>query len=236
MHAGQEVPELLGLLLDLVVHLGELLLHHFGHAGVEVGRGNLQIRLRLGAIAVHRGASVARNLQHGRVFRQRVDEDHVHTSVAGVHDSALEQAVAETTATGLLEHRDAELGAVLVLRVLGERQVGHGNQLQAAVVDAEDFVAAEVELLCIAADLLVIGGIAKAQVAVSGLQLEQMGGDALAVRRAQRANRDHQGRGRHSCLLQRMTVTGAQHASAGVPGCLEQGFGSDHGLNFKGFP
>lgn len=45
LHAGQEVPELLGLLLDLVVHLGELLLHHFGHAGVEVGRGNLQIRL-----------------------------------------------------------------------------------------------------------------------------------------------------------------------------------------------
>ena len=86
------------------------------------------------------------------------------------------------------EHRDAELGAVLVLRVLGERQVGHGDQLQAAVVDAEDFVAAEVELLCIAADLLVIGGIAKAQVAVSGLQFEQMGGDALAVRQAQRAN------------------------------------------------
>ena len=37
------------------------------------------------------------------VFSDRgVDEHHVHTSVAGVHDSALEQAFAETTATGLL--------------------------------------------------------------------------------------------------------------------------------------
>jgi hypothetical protein len=39
-------------------------------------------------------------------------------------------------------------------------------QLQAAVVDAEDFVALEVELLGVAANLLVVGGVAKAQVAV----------------------------------------------------------------------
>src|SRR5258706_161834 len=56
----------------------------------------------------------------------------------------------------------------------GKGQVRHGDQLEPAVVDAEDVIALEVELHGIAADLLVAGGIAEAQVAVAFIELEQM--------------------------------------------------------------
>ena len=106
------------MLLDLVVDLGKLLLDHFGHAGVQVGRRYLQIRLGLRAVAAHRGTGLAGNLQHGGVFRQRMDEHHVHAFIARVHHRPLEQARAKTSATRLAEHRHAKLGAVLVLGVL----------------------------------------------------------------------------------------------------------------------
>src|SRR5256885_15717086 len=81
------------------------------------------------------------------------------------------QAPAIATATCLLEHGDAEFGAALVLGMRGKGQVRHGDQLEPAVVDAEDVIALEVELHGIAADLLVAGGIAGAQGAVALIQL-----------------------------------------------------------------
>jgi hypothetical protein len=47
-----------------------------------------------------------------------------------------------------------------------ERQVRHGHELQLAVVDAKDLVALKVQAVGVAADLLVVGGIAEAQVPV----------------------------------------------------------------------
>ena len=128
---------------------------------------------------------------------------------------------------------------MLVFRVLRERQVRHGDELQAAVVNAKDFVALEVELLGVAADLLVAGGIAKAKVAVCRLQLQQVLGDPLPVGGAQGADRNHHGR----LLLVNVDVRGrraaryrAQHVPACAPGCLEPVFGCEHVAKYKGFP
>jgi hypothetical protein len=49
-------------------------------------------------------------------------------------------------------------------------QVGHGHQFQAAIEDTVDLVAIEVELVHIAADVAVTGGIAEAKVAVGFVQ------------------------------------------------------------------
>ena len=80
-----------------------------------------------------------------------------------------------------------------MLSQIGIGQVGHGDQLQAAVEDAKDVVALKVQAVGIAHHLLVIGGIAKAQVAVTFIELEQVGADACAVALGQFTNR-HQRR------------------------------------------
>ena len=128
---------------------------------------------------------------------------------------------------------------MLVFRVLRERQVRHGDELQAAVVNAKNFVALEVELLGVAADLLVAGGIAKAQIAVCRLQLQQVLGDPLPVGGAQGTDRNHHGR----LLLVNVDVRGrraaryrAQHVPACAPGCLEPVFGCVHVGKYKGYP
>ncbi|MNV69715.1 hypothetical protein D3C71_1626360 [compost metagenome] len=166
-----------------------------------------------------------------------MDEHHVHAFVAGVHHCPLEQPCAKSTATGLLEHGHAELGAVFVLRVLREGQMGHRYELKAAVVNTKDLVAVEIKLLRVAANLLVVGCIAKAQITVRRLQLQQVLRDAFAVRGAKGANGDHHRVGVAAAALnRRATRCWAQHGFADVPGSLQPVFGCDHGTKYKGFP
>jgi len=63
--------------------------------------------------------------------------------------------------------------------------MGHREQFELAVVDAEDVVAIEVQALHVAANLLIIGGIAETQVAVVLVQRDQVVEDALTVAGAQ---------------------------------------------------
>ena len=69
------------------------------------------------------------------------------------------------------------------------RQVGEGDQLEAAIEDAEHLVVLEVERVDVAADLGVAGGVAEAEVARALVEAHQVSGDPLAVSRAERADR-----------------------------------------------
>ncbi|MDV7395851.1 hypothetical protein RZS08_30955, partial [Arthrospira platensis SPKY1] len=66
-----------------------------------------------------------------------MDKKHLHTLVAGMHDRALEQAAAVAAAPRAARNRNTELGAAQATRVHRKSQVGHGNQLQATVEDAQ---------------------------------------------------------------------------------------------------
>ena len=168
-----------------------------------------------------------------------MDEHHVNALIARMHDGAIEQASTQTTAARLGQHRHAKLGALAVLGVLGKRQVGHGHQLQAPVIDAKNFIALKVQLGHVAANLVVVGGIAKAQVAVGGGQCQQVGGNAIAVRGTQRTDGNHH---RNPGGVVGKGIAGvpvahwAQQINASTPGCPEPVFGWDHGSNSKGFP
>ena len=63
--------------------------------------------------------------------------------------------------------------------------MGHGDQFKPAVVDAKNFVALKVESGNVAFYLFVVGGVAKAQVAISRYQVKQVLEDALCVTLAQ---------------------------------------------------
>jgi hypothetical protein len=71
-----------------------------------------------------------------------------------------------------------------------ERQVGHRDQFEAAIENAEDVVALEIELVHIAGDLLVVGRIAEPQVAVVRIQRQEVPANAPAVAGVQRPDRD----------------------------------------------
>jgi hypothetical protein len=68
--------------------------------------------------------------------------------------------------------------------------VGHRHKFEATVEDAEDLVAAEVQLLHVALDLHVAGRVAEAQIAVALVQRTQVRQDARPVPRRQRADRN----------------------------------------------
>ena len=155
-----------------------------------------------------------------------------------MHDGTVEQTRAVTTPARPAKHRDAELRAMLVARLVGVGDMGHGHQFQAAVEDAEDFVALEVKLLRIAAHLVVVGRVAETQVAVGRLKRQQVVLDALAMLRAQRTDGHHQGHER-SVLLVRAAVFGQRLHP--VASCVVRGFdpvfGSDHhGRDYRVFP
>ena len=89
-------------------------------------------------------------------------------------------------------HRDAELGhrgLAADPRCRGVGQMRHGDQLEAAVEDAEHLVALEVDRVGVVVDLGVGGGKAETQVAVVLVEREQVSPDPVAVARCQRANR-----------------------------------------------
>ena len=161
--------------------------------GLEVGRRQLQIGFGFRAFTLDGRARIACDLEHGRVLRQRMNKHHAHILAACMQHGTVKQTRAQPLAASSLEDGDTELGAFFVLRVTGKRQMGHGDQLEAAVEDTEDIVTLEVQLLHIARHLFVVGRIAKTQIAIPRIQLEQVLGNAVTVARAQRANR-HQGR------------------------------------------
>ena len=73
-------------------------------------------------------------------------------------DGVVEQARAIAAAARALRHRNAEFHHRARLVTGGfEGQVGHGQHLEAAVEDAEDEVALEIDVVDVAADLLVGG-------------------------------------------------------------------------------
>src|SRR5260370_18744169 len=108
-----------------------------------------------------------------QVRRYAMQLDFERDDIFGICNRRLE-LIAIATATCLLEHGDAEFGAALVLGMRGKGQVRHGDQLEPAVVDAEDVIALAVELHGIAADLLLAGGITEAQVASAFLETGNM--------------------------------------------------------------
>ena len=97
---------------------------------------------------------------------------------------------ASSTAAGPLKHRHTELGTAVALRVHRKRQVRDGQQVQAAVVNAKNVVANEVQALDVTLDLGIRGRMPEAQVAVLRFQGQQVRGDALAVAGAQGADRN----------------------------------------------
>ena len=112
----------------------------------------------------------------------------------------------------------------------GKSQVRHGDQLQAAIEDTEDVIALEVELLYIAADLLITGGITKAQITITRIELEQVLGDAVTMTRTQRTNR-HQGR--RAALGAMGLAHVPQPAGASLPGRFQPVFGDIHALKYR---
>ena len=94
----------------------------------------------------------------------------------------------------------------------------------------EDIVTLEVQMLDIARHLFVAGRVAKAQITVTLIELEQVLGDAITVARAQRANR-YQGRRATLCALGPAHIP--QPAGAGLPGRFQPVFGDIHGLEYR---
>jgi hypothetical protein len=66
--------------------------------------------------------------------------------------------------------------------------VRHGDQVEAAVEDAEQLVALEVECVCVVADLGVGCGESESEVTVMLVQAQQMGTDARPVARSERSH------------------------------------------------
>ncbi len=208
----------------MVIGHCDLFAEHLAHARIEVGRRQAQVRLGFRAGALEHGAGVARDLEHGGVFGQRVDEQEGDALVARVHNSALEQPAAIALAARGLGHRNTELGASAQLRIDRERQVRHGDEVQAPIEDAEDRVAIEVDALGVAADLLVGGGVAEAQVAIGRVEREQVLRDLEAVAVVQRADGHRGGVGTGvarrpgSGLGHRAGQAGSESASLARPG------------------
>ena len=129
-----------------------------------------------------------------RVLAQRMDEQRLDAAVAGMQRRVLEQARARSRgrAPRAAPRRRTRPGAGRPRRrrstAVGE--VGHGDQLEAAVEDAEHLVALEVERVDVACDLRVGGQVAEAQVAVErSSSASRCASDALAVAGAERADR-----------------------------------------------
>ena len=187
----QKIPEFFGLHLEPVVGLRHLLVHHLGHTRVQVCRLQLEVSLRLRAIALDPGAGLAGDGQHGSVFAQRMNEHHLHAFVARMHRRPVEQARTIAPAARVRQHRHAKLSAALQFGIDRKCQVRHGDQFKPAVVDAENFIALEIQAGDIAPDLLVVGRIAKAQVAVPGFKRQQVGRDALGMAQTDGADGHH---------------------------------------------
>ena len=122
-----------------------------------------------------------------------MDEQRVDAAVAGVQGGAFEQASTETPATRRLQDRDAEfrhgrMSVPLWRRGIG--QMGHRDQRQFAVEDAEHLVTIKVDRQRVTLDLLVGSRIAETQITVMFIQAQQMLGDTVPVSLGQRANRD----------------------------------------------
>ena len=74
LHRAQPLAKLVRLHFELVIHFGHLLLHHATDLAVQGGLRQRQVSLGLAAIALHRRARLARDLEHGHVLTQGVDE------------------------------------------------------------------------------------------------------------------------------------------------------------------
>ena len=121
-----------------------------------------------------------------------MDEHRLDVAVAGVQHGVLEQASAEAAPPRLRQDRNAEFrrrGPAARRIAVAMRQMGEGDQLEAAIEDAEHLVVLEIERVDVAADLGVAGGVAEAEVARALVEADQVSGDPLAVARAERADR-----------------------------------------------
>jgi len=118
----------------------------------------------------HRRPGVASDIDHGGVFTQRMDEHQLHALIAGVAHRPREQLGAVTMPPHRGQDRHAKLGAGVEVAVHRERDVGHGNQFQAAVVDAENRIPIEIETVHIGLDLGIRSHVAKAEIAIPLVQ------------------------------------------------------------------
>ena len=68
--------------------------------------------------------------------------------------------------------------------------MGHGHDVQAPIEDAINVIPPKIQFVDVVLNLLVGGGVAKAQIAVLGPQTFQVRTDSRSVLDAQNANRD----------------------------------------------
>ena len=137
--------------------------------------------------------ALARDLQHRRVLAQRMDEHRLARRGCG--------RAAWRARTGVDRSRAGAPWAAPRRRTptppprprAGSAarwaRCARRDQLEAAVEDAEDLVLVEVDRVDVAADLGVGGGVAEAKVARALVEGDQVRGDAVAVARAERADR-----------------------------------------------
>ena len=163
-----------------------------------------------------------------------MNEQQQYPFVARMHGRALKQARAIASASRTLLHRHTKLGTGLGAGLQIQSQVGHGHNVQSAVEDAENFIALEVQAVDIALNLLIVGRIAKAQVAVLRVQGQQVLKDAGPLLRTQGANRHHHAlRGRH---IHRARQRAGEDLASSIQRSFEQGPDQGHTFRIRVFP
>jgi hypothetical protein len=153
------------MLLQPVVELGDAVAQDFVQVGRDRIRRKLQPRLGFGSIALDRRSGASRQLQHGGVLAQRMNEHGLDVAVAGVQHGVLEQASPKAAPPSFRQDRNAEFrrcGPPAQRIAVAMRQMGERDQFEAAIENAEYLVEFEIEGVDIAANLGVAGGVAEA--------------------------------------------------------------------------
>jgi hypothetical protein len=130
------------------------------------------------AISLERGTMALGDGQHGDVLAEGMDVKDADFFVSGMHHGTLEQPVSKTHAARSLAHRDPKLGTRLPLFWPFDGQVSQSNDAQRRIENGIDVIALEIHAFDIAGDLLIGGGISKAQHPIIAVQLKQVGQNA----------------------------------------------------------
>ena len=208
---AQPRPKLFGLCFELVICPSHLLVQHFFHSGVEIGGRQSQVGLAVRTVTFDPCARSFGDLDHRRVFAQRMDKQQSDAFVACVCNGPLEQPCAVSSAPRGMSHRHTKFrtaGAIGVYRV---GQVRHGDEVQTPVVDPKQAVSLKVQAVDVFPDLLVRRGVSKSEVPIIGSQGFQVLVDFANVGGFDFSNRDglrqirFAGRGLTGCFRRRPT-------------------------------
>ena len=160
------------LALHLVVELGRLLTHQLFDMGDEgIGRQS-DPGFGLGSVALDPRAGIARNLQHGRVLAQaRGSAAFARRGCAHAtpHARTRRPPKPRPRALGSTDTPNSDMRShrCRCRSCGGMSQVGHGNQFEPAIEDAEHLVVVEVQQVHVLGHLSFTGRISESQVAVT---------------------------------------------------------------------